>query len=227
MHRIFLVQTKPASDAWIADTLREEGYLVSAACYDDSLVAELIAAGADLLILQAATADAHTAQLVARLCEQSCTGPMVVLASQAGAREHAMILDAGANDVVHASHTTIELLARIRAHLRSRRAPAPDVVCFGDVSIDLVNAIVRRAGREVYLARREYQLLTALAASRGRIIAKEELLRTIWQCRVAVRTRTVEYHIKELRRKLEANPAIPSYIQTIPRRGYRLTCDLG
>jgi DNA-binding response OmpR family regulator len=92
----------------------------------------------------------------------------------------------------------------------------------GDVEVDAERRVVRRRGREVALTPRAFELLLALLASADRPLTRHELLRTVWGYDRSVTTRTVDAHVAELRRKLEANPAEPHHIVTVHRVGYRL-----
>jgi DNA-binding response OmpR family regulator len=81
---------------------------------------------------------------------------------------------------------------------------------------------VRRGGRPVALRPKEYALLAALLARRGAVASREELLREVWRYEPDVTSRTVDTHVLELRRKLEADPARPRHLLTVRGAGYRL-----
>ncbi|HKP76947.1 MAG TPA: winged helix-turn-helix domain-containing protein, partial [Longimicrobiaceae bacterium] len=94
---------------------------------------------------------------------------------------------------------------------------------FGAVEIDRAARTVTRGGEPVPLAPREFDLLVALYDRAGAVASRQELLREVWGHRAAVLTRTVDIHVAELRRKLEADPAEPRHILTVWKRGYRLS----
>jgi DNA-binding response OmpR family regulator len=90
------------------------------------------------------------------------------------------------------------------------------------VEIDLATRSVTRAGNDVELAPKEYELLVALVSRRGAVVSRLELMREVWGYSDAVISRTIDTHVAELRRKLEADPAAPRHILTVRKVGYRL-----
>ena len=106
----------------------------------------------------------------------------------------------------------------------SERAPVqPGVVTFSDVVVDLRAHTVHRNGVTVALSPRGYALLATLVKKPGEVITRSQLLREIWGYASDVMSRTVDMHIMELRRKLEADPANPRHFHTVRKTGYRFT----
>jgi DNA-binding response OmpR family regulator len=95
-------------------------------------------------------------------------------------------------------------------------------VSFGDIAIDETSRTVRRGGTPVTLPPKAFDLLLALARRDGRVASRMELLREVWGYGPLVLSRTVDSHVAELRRKLEADPANPRHIITVFKTGYRL-----
>lgn len=93
---------------------------------------------------------------------------------------------------------------------------------FGDVEVDIARCEVRRGGGRVVLRPKEYDLLLALIERRGTVANRAELLRAVWGYDPMVVSRTVDTHVLELRRKLEADPNAPRHLLTVRTRGYRL-----
>ena len=118
-------------------------------------------------------------------------------------------------------------MARVAALLR-RAAPAsepvgpPEPERFGDIEVDASTRTVRKQGDAVPLTPMEFDLLGALLRRNGTIVSRVELLKEVWGHSAAVVTRTVDTHVAELRRKLEADPANPRHILTVRKIGYRL-----
>jgi DNA-binding response OmpR family regulator len=137
----------------------------------------------------------------------------------------------GADDYVTKPFGLLEFLARVEALLRRRGPPAEGadatggrfgVARFGDVEVCAATRTVRRGGLPVTLRPKEYELLAALLARRGALASRGELLREVWGYDPAVTSRTVDTHVLELRRKLEADPAHPRHVLTVRKAGYRL-----
>jgi DNA-binding response OmpR family regulator len=141
-----------------------------------------------------------------------------------------MGFNSGADDYVTKPFSTLELIARVRALLRrgaSPEVPAPSRAngkeSFGDVEIDPDSRTVLKAGEEVQLTPKEFDLLLALLRRRGAVASRAELLDEVWHyANTDVMTRTVDIHVAELRRKLEDDPSQPRYLLTARKAGYRL-----
>lgn len=127
------------------------------------------------------------------------------------------------------------LLETVKTMLGETAAPSPappepklplvtqEVITFADVTVDLRAHAVQRNGVAVALSPRGYALLTTLITRPGEVFTRSQLLREIWGYASDVMSRTVDMHIMELRRKLEADPANPRHFQTIRKTGYRFT----
>ena len=118
-----------------------------------------------------------------------------------------------------------ELLARVHSLVRksqAQRAHEPRVVKIGAIEVDLTCRDVRMNGETVALTPKAFDLLSALIRRDGAVATRAELLREVWGHRSLVLTRTVDAHVAELRRKLEADPADPKHIMTVWKVGYRL-----
>lgn len=101
-----------------------------------------------------------------------------------------------------------------------------DVMMIGRVTIYPSSRTVEVEGREVYFKPREFALLVFLASHLGRTFTREELLTKVWNYDYVATTRTVDVHVRQLRKKIEPNPKEPTYVQTIWGVGYRLNPDV-
>jgi DNA-binding response OmpR family regulator len=137
----------------------------------------------------------------------------------------------GADDYVTKPFGLLELLARVDALLRrATRTEAgsrpdgdrPAALRFGQVEVDPANRVVTLRGRPVELAPMEFDLLIALLGRDGSVVSRLALLREVWGYSEDVVSRTVDTHIAELRRKLEADPSTPRHILTVRKAGYRI-----
>jgi DNA-binding response OmpR family regulator len=118
--------------------------------------------------------------------------------------------------------------ARIRAVLRRAGTPVPEApLVVGDLVIDSRARTVMLAGRRIDLARREFELLVALANRRGEVVTKRELLAEVWQQPYGGADRTLDVHVSWLRRKLGETAAAPRYLHTVRGVGIRLAAPEG
>jgi two-component system response regulator MtrA len=138
--------------------------------------------------------------------------------ADAGSTTEEPVSDASAAD---ASTTTASAATASAAEL-----PAADdagrALRFGDLQLDEGARRVLRRGQDVVLSPKAFDLLVALVRAGGRVLSRQELLRTVWQYQPGVMTRTVDNHVSELRHKLEDDPDAPRHILTVWKAGYRL-----
>lgn len=161
--------------------------------------------------------------------ERGLRAPVLVLTALGDEAEKVRGLRFGADDYVTKPFGLMELLARVEALLRrSQRVQERvihDVYRFGAIEVVTTSRVVTRDGVPANLRPREFDLLLALCRRRGEVVSRADLLRDVWGYGDDVVTRTVDTHIAELRRKLEADPSLPRWIVTVPRAGYRLATD--
>lgn len=228
MTRILIVEDNEDLAFGLRATLEFEGYEVDVAS-DGGTGLELIASNEpDLVVLDLMLPDQDGYEVLSRLRKNGDRTPVLVLTARSEETDVVMGFDRGADDYVTKPFSTVELLARVRALLR-RVGAAPTakdrlrVERFGDVEVNPTSGTVLRDGEPVTLAPKEFDLLVALLRRGGAVASRKELLSEVWSyANPRVETRTVDVHIAELRRKLEADPANPRHILTVRKKGYRL-----
>lgn len=157
------------------------------------------------------------------LRDEECAVPVLILTARGEEADKVLGFRLGADDYVTKPFGLLELLARVGALLRRAGTAAPrPVTRMGEVEIDPVARQVRRNGESVLLTPKEFDLLLALLQRDGAVAGRLELLAEVWGHRAAVLTRTVDMHVAQLRRKLEADPTNPRHIVTVWKSGYRL-----
>jgi two-component system response regulator RegX3 len=131
----------------------------------------------------------------------------------------------GADDYMAKPFSPAELLARVEAQFRRRNMdhrPPEQFDLTPDIRVDLGRLEVHRDGELTSLTPREADILSYLIQHKDRVVTREDLLRDVWHyLNATIETRTVDIHIVGLRRKVEPNPATPTFIQTVRGRGYR------
>jgi DNA-binding response OmpR family regulator len=138
--------------------------------------------------------------------------------------EKVMGLELGADDYVTKPFGTRELRARIKALLRRTAGepePDPESYRFGDVELDFRRGELRKNGRPVELTPIEFRLLTFFVRSAGRVLSRDLLLSGAWGPDTFASDRIVDNHIANLRKKIEQDPANPSYLRNVRGLGYR------
>src|SRR5262245_52911983 len=149
--------------------------------------------------------------------------PIIMLTARVEEADRLIGLELGADDYMSKPFSPRELVARVRAVLRRAEDDtlSGSVLHFGALSIDLERRSVRRDGEPVELTATEFDLLAILAREPGRPFTRTQLLELAYDVSYAGYDRTVDAHIKNLRRKIEADPRNPRYVQTIYGVGYK------
>lgn len=149
---------------------------------------------------------------------------VIVVSARDATAEKIAALDLGAADYVVKPFDTDELLARLRAALRTKSADTGQSgeVAFGDVVISFDARLIHRQGQEVRLAPKEYALLELLARNAGRVVTHTQLLKTVWGPAHAHDVEYLRVAVRAIRRKLEVDPTKPQLIRNEPGVGYRL-----
>ena len=147
--------------------------------------------------------------------------PVLIISARGREEEKVEGLRAGADDYLAKPFGLKELMARVEALLRRSRGPEGPVAV-GDLAVDFRRREVRRKGKEVSLSRKELEILLYLARHRDRVVPREEMLQAIWGYFASSAERAIDFHILNLRRKLEDDPAAPRHIVTRHGLGFQL-----
>jgi DNA-binding response OmpR family regulator len=221
MKRILVVDDEPIILASVATRLRAETYLVDTATDGPSAVATAAATAPDLVVLDVMLPGFDGLEACRRI---QAVRPTAVLMLTARTDETDMLigLGIGADDYLTKPFSMRELVARVQVLLRrmdraNAEAHQEHALTVGDYTIDMQERRVRRGSEEIALTRTEFDLLAFLAARPRAVIGRETLLEHVWGWDADVESRTVDSHVKALRRKLN-----PELIRTIHGVGYAL-----
>ncbi|HEU0013470.1 MAG TPA: response regulator transcription factor [Longimicrobium sp.] len=228
MARIVLIEDNTELAAGIRYNLELEGYDVRCAEDGRAGVQAVREFGPDLVVLDLMLPEMDGFQVLRTLREEGVQVPVLVLTARGEEADKVRAFRMDADQYVTKPFGLLELLERIKMLLRRGpgRPAAPAtassaVLRFGDVEIDPSARKVLKAGREVSLTPRAFDLLMALVSLRGKVVSRQDLLKDVWGHRGRVLTRTVDSHVSELRQKLEDNPEDPRHILTVWKIGYR------
>ncbi len=176
----------------------------------------------ELLLLDLGLPDISGHDVIQQLRKHSAT-PIIVLSVRSEEHDKVRALDLGANDYVQKPFSTAELLARIRACLRSTAALATQpVIEVGALCIDVPAHTVQLAGQAINLSKKEFDLLLTLARSAGRLCTHRQLLEAVWGPSHRDDKTYLRIYVSQLRSKLGDDPLKPRYIISELGVGYRL-----
>ncbi len=220
--RILVVDDEPQIRKLLDIGLRSQGYAVQTAENGRTALAALATHGADLLILDLGLPDLDGHEVLSELRQWSQV-PVIILTVRSGEAEKVAALDAGANDYVTKPFSAQELMARVRALLRSSASQTdnPRVFEDGTLRVDLARREVTRNGERVLLSRKEYALLALLLQHAGRVVTQPQLLRELWGPAHQQDTHYLRILLGKLRYKLGDDATSPRYIATEPGVGLR------
>ena len=149
--------------------------------------------------------------------------PIIFLTARSEEADRVRGLELGGDDYITKPFSPRELVARVRTVLRTvRDAPPPEILRLGDLEVDPSSMTVRIEGRTVLTTVREFRLLEYLAAHRGRVFTRDQLLDAVWKETAFVTPRSVDVYVRRLREKIESDPHHPRYLKTLRGIGYRL-----
>jgi DNA-binding response OmpR family regulator len=164
-----------------------------------------------------------------RLYRQESDTPIILLTARLEESDKVIGLELGADDYVTKPFGMRELAARVRAVLRrtDKPAPPPQVLRVADLTLDRDRHIVLVAGQAIHLTPTEFELLAALMSAPGHVFSRAQLLTQMQGSTYEGVERTIDVHVRNLRAKIERDPAEPRYIETVFGVGYRLGLDAG
>jgi DNA-binding response OmpR family regulator len=151
--------------------------------------------------------------------------PVIMLTARSEEADRIVGLELGADDYVTKPFSPRELAARVRSVLRraTAAAPAEDTLVFGDVELERGTREARKAGAQIRLTAKEFDLLWFLASHQRRVFSRDQLMTSVWGYAAALDTGTVTVHVRRLREKIEDDPSRPRHLETVWGIGYRLT----
>jgi two-component system KDP operon response regulator KdpE len=221
--RILVIDDEPQIRRFLRISLAAGGYDVVEAGTAAEGIARHLDTNPDLVVVDLGLPDMDGQDVVSRIRARSET-PIIVLSVREGERDKIEALNRGANDYVTKPFGIGEFMARIRATLRARNAPASLSAPFkvGPVSVDLAARKVTMAGTAVKLTRKEFELLRLLVVNAGRVLTHQYLLQQVWGPAHLNDSHYLRIYIGHLRQKLGDDPAHPKLIVTELGVGYRL-----
>lgn len=224
---VLVIDDEPQILRALRTILTEKKFEVTIANRGEEGLALAAAHPPDLIILDLGLPDIDGIEVCARLREWSQI-PIIVLSVRDNERDKVAALDKGADDYLSKPFGIEELMARVRVALRhsaQAKGQKQTLVRAGPVAIDLARHIVTRDGAEVKLTATEFKLLAYLAANTGRVLTHHSILTNVWDPAEADHIEYLRVYMRQLRKKLEADPERPQFLLTEPGIGYRFMAD--
>ena len=223
LHQVLVVEDEADIRGILRTLLRTAGYRVIEAETAARAAVEARTHKPDLLLVDLGLPDADGLQVIRSVREWSPV-PVIVLSARNMEVQKIEALDAGADDYVSKPFSAPELLARVRAALRRnvRGATQLPTLHIGAIEIDLTRRVANAADTQVHFTPLEYRVLESLARQSGMIVTQRQLIKEAWGPDKLGDTRSLRVCIKNLRQKLEPDPARPQYLLTEAGVGYRL-----
>jgi two-component system, OmpR family, alkaline phosphatase synthesis response regulator PhoP len=222
MPNILIVEDDPAVRDVVQIALEREGMSVEAVGDGEAALKRLRSAGSlDLVVLDIMLPGIDGISLCQEL-RKSSDVPVLMLTAREGERSVVLGLEVGADDYVTKPVSPLELVSRVRAHLRRRRIDAPDQrLVFPGLVIDLLRRQIWVGENRVDLTAAEFEVLRFLAAHPGWVYSRQQIMEQLWDGDFYGEVRTADVHVRNIRRKIETDPRNPRYVQTVRGMGYK------
>ena len=220
--RILLIEDEAAIADFVQRALRSQGHVVDVA--SDGLEGErrAVASDIDLVVLDRGLPGRDGLEVLRGIRAAKPAVPVIILTALGEIQEKVKGLDAGATDYITKPFSVEELLARVRAHLRTPAQPEATVLRAAGIEADLLSREVRRNGSVIRLSAKEFELLSYFLRHPNQVLSREQLLSGVWGYDFEPSTNVVEVYVGYLRRKIGAAGGTAP-IDTVRSVGYRLT----
>jgi two-component system, OmpR family, alkaline phosphatase synthesis response regulator PhoP len=222
MPNILIVEDDLAVRDIVQIALEREGMSVEAVGDGEAALKRFRSAGTfDLVVLDIMLPGIDGISLCQEL-RKSSDVPVVMLTARDGERSVVLGLEVGADDYVTKPISPLEIVSRVRAHLRRRRMNAPDQrLAFPGLVIDLLRRQIWVGENRVDLTAAEFEVLRSLAAHPGWVYSRQQIMEQLWDGEFYGELRTADVHVRNIRRKIETDPRKPRYILTVRGIGYK------
>lgn len=219
---VLVVDDEPAIRRFLRSTLEVQGWAMVEAADAGEALRAVRHHRPEIVLLDLGLPDRDGMALLPEL-KQLSDAAILVLTSREDEGSKVAALDAGADDYVTKPFSVPELLARMRTALRHRvqEQGGRPVISAGELRIDLVHRRVTRASVEVKLSPKEWDILELLAVHAGRVVTHGQILAKVWGRATETEHQYLRVYMRQLRQKLEPQPALPGRLVTEPGVGYR------
>jgi two-component system response regulator RegX3 len=222
--RILLVEDEASLADSVRYNLEREGYAVTVAA-DGLRALERFRSDQPSLVILDLMLPELSGLDVCRAIRQESDVPIIMVTAKDSEADKVTGLELGADDYVTKPFSIRELISRVRAHLRRARMqgtpPADEMLVGGPVELDVARHEVVVRGEAAAFPPKEFELLETLLRRKGRLLTRDVLIEEIWGADYYGDTKTLDVHIKRVRRKIEADPHHPEHLVTVRGLGYK------
>jgi two-component system, OmpR family, response regulator len=220
--QILVVEDDPGITSFLVKGLAAEGYRTTVVTGLDEATTALGPSddSADLVLLDLGLPGEDGLEILRALRRQGRDVPVIILTARAEVSDKVQGLNAGANDYVTKPFSFDELLARIRAALRTSEQPSTTELAVGDLRLDLLTKVAWRAGQRIDLAPREWALLEMFMRNPEQVLSRSQILSRVWDYSFDPGSNIVDVYVGYLRRKIN-RPGLQQLLFTVRGAGYR------
>ncbi|MGH7256948.1 MAG: response regulator [Nitrospiraceae bacterium] len=225
---VLLIEDEPEIRRFLRNSLPHHGYRLFETESGQTGLAQAQARNPDLILLDLGLPDMDGLEVIRKIREWAQI-PIIVLSARGHEQVKVTALDSGADDYITKPFGVEELLARMRTAFRHAARPAGDeqdaVFTVGELRVDVGHRQVFVGAREVHLTPIEYKLLTTLVRYAGKVVTHRQLLKEVWGPLHVEEAQYLRVYMRQLRNKVEADPARPRFLLTELGVGYRLRTE--
>jgi len=218
---ILIIEDDPVMLRGLKDNFEFEGYHVQTATDGDAGLKLALALQPALIVLDLMLPKVNGYEICRFLREEQLEMPIIMLTAKGQESDVVLGLKLGADDYVTKPFSIKELLARVEAFLRRQRHQHGSVIAFGDCRLDTAARLLVRAGQDVPLSPKEFELLAFLAANAGRALSRDRIMSSVWGYDCRVTPRSIDRFVNALRNKIELDPTDPRILRTVREFGYK------
>jgi two-component system response regulator RegX3 len=222
--RILVVEDEESLADSVRYNLEREGYVVTVATDGRRAIERFRVDDPHLIVLDLMLPELSGLD-VCRMIRQESDVPIIMVTAKDSEADKVTGLELGADDYVTKPFSVRELVSRVRAHLRRARMSAPmpadEQLEGGPVRLDVSRHEVRVNGDVVSFPPKEFELLEAFLRRKGRLLTRDFLIEDVWGADYVGDTKTLDVHVKRIRRKIEADPHTPVHLVTVRGLGYK------
>ena len=227
--KILIVEDEKDISEILSYNIQRQGYAVDTAYDGETGLSKALTGEFDLILLDVMLPKMDGFEICRRVREKLQT-PIIILTAREEETDKIMGLDLGADDYMTKPFSIGELTSRIKANIRrysgemktlvGSESSGGSVIKIGELVIDTENVSVKKAGKEISLSKKEYDLLSFLAKNRGSKFPQDKLLESVWGYGDYYDLRTVDVTVRRLRQKIEDDASAPKYILNMRSVGY-------